>query len=135
MKTGIKHLPGITIMATLVYLISMGQAQAWNPNHLDQLLKLRACPRCDLSGADLKGKNLSGYNFYKANLKGAFLNNAILINASFVEADLRGATLDGAILNGTNFSGAHSWFNPDLKCATPSIGGCFDECRPGSTCY
>ncbi|MFN2268631.1 MAG: pentapeptide repeat-containing protein [Desulfonatronovibrio sp.] len=59
----------ITAMAVLVCLLTIGTAGAWDENHLEQLLKIRHCPACDLSGADLSGKNLSGHNFYRANLK------------------------------------------------------------------
>ncbi len=122
-------------MAALLCLLTIGQAGAWDENHLEQLLKIRHCPACDLSGADLSGKNLSGHNFYKANLKNANLSNSNLTGSSFVQADLQGANLNGATLDGANFSGAKSWFSNELTCATPSIGGCYDECSPGGTCY
>lgn len=125
----------VTAMAALICLLTIGQAGAWNQNHLEQLLKLRHCPFCDLSGADLSGKDLSGHNFYRANLKNANLSNSNFAGSSFVQADLRGANLNGAILDGANFSGANSWFNDDLTCASPSIGGCYDECPPGMVCH
>jgi hypothetical protein len=105
----------------LVCLLSMGQAGAWEQAHLDQLLRLRHCPMCDLSGVDLSVKNLSGHNLYKADLSNANLSNANLSNASFYGANLSGANLNGATLDGANFSEATSWFNDAETCATPSI--------------
>ncbi len=130
-----KKIFGTTIMAALTCLLAIGTAEAWDENHLHQLLQLRHCPGCDLSGADLSGKDLSWHNLYKANLKYTNLSNANLTHASFVQADLRSANLNGATLDGTNFSGATSWFDDEFTCATPSIGGCFPECSPGGVCY
>lgn len=125
----------IAVTASLVCLLFIGTATAWDENHLNQLLTLRHCPSCDLSGADLSGKDLSRHNFTYANLKKANLSNSDLTGASFVQADLRGANLNGATLDGANFSGATSWFDDDFTCASPSIGGCYSECSPGGACY
>ena len=130
-----KRFLAVTAMAALACLLTIGQAGAWDQAHLDQLLRLRHCPMCDLSGADLSGKNLSGHNLWRANLSNANLSGANLSKAGFVEANLSGANLDGATLDGANFSGATSWFNDAETCAIPSIGGCFPECSPGGTCH
>ncbi len=130
-----KRLLAVTALAALVFLLTIGQAGAWDQAHLDQLLRLRHCPMCDLSGADLSGRNLSGHNLWRANLSNANLSGANLSNASFVGVNLSGANLNGATLDGANFSDATSWFNDGEKCAIPSIGGCFSECSRHGTCY
>ncbi len=126
---------GTAGIVALVFLLTIGQAGAWDQAHLDQLIQLRHCPGCDLSGADLSGKNLSGHNLWRANLSYANLSGANLSNASFVEANLSGSNLNGATLDGANFSGATSWFDDDFTCASPSIGGCYSECSPGGACH
>lgn len=126
---------GVAGIVALVFLLPIGQAGAWSQAHLDQLIQLRHCPGCDLSGADLSGKNLSGHNLWRANLSNANLSNSNLTGASFVQADLRGANLNGAILDNANFSGATSWFDDDFTCVAPSIGGCYGECSPGGVCH
>ena len=86
-------------------------AQAFNSDHLKQLLKSNQCSNCDLSGAPLEGTNLSG-----ANLQNTNLSNANLSGTNLSGTNLEGANLQNAILNnvyafranltGTNFSNA-----------------------------
>ena len=86
-------------------------AQAFNSDHLKQLLKSNQCSNCDLSSAPLEGTNLSG-----ANLQNTNLSNANLSGTNLSGANLEGANLQNAILNnvyafranltGTNFSNA-----------------------------
>jgi len=57
-------------MGVLVCLLTVGQATAFNQEHLDRLLGTKQCPSCDLSGADLTGATLIEANLSGANLKG-----------------------------------------------------------------
>lgn len=69
-------------------------AQAFDSDHLKQLLKSNQCSNCDLSGAPLEGTNLAG-----ANLQNTNLSNANLSGTNLSGANLEGANLQNAILN------------------------------------
>jgi hypothetical protein len=73
-------------------------ALAYDPEQLEQLLRTRSCPGCDLSYANLAGRNLEG-----ADLSGANLNAANLRRVRLEGANLTGANLN---LAQTNLSGA-----------------------------
>ena len=85
--------------------------------NVQRLLKTKACPGCDLSGADLRqcrltkaklnGANLSGAQLNLADLSGANLQQAILFETDLSGADLSFADLNGAEFRGTIFEGAH----------------------------
>jgi uncharacterized protein YjbI with pentapeptide repeats len=87
---------------------AVGSAIAANPDQIQQLMKTRECPGCDLTdatlmgaglpGADLTGANLSNANLYGANLQGANLTGAVFNGANLKLANLAGAT--GADLSG-----------------------------------
>lgn len=86
-------------------------AQAFNPDHLAQLLKTNQCANCDLSGANLEKANLTGANLQGANLSGATLTNTNLSGANLEAANLQGTSLTEAYLfranlTGTNFTNA-----------------------------
>jgi uncharacterized protein YjbI with pentapeptide repeats len=111
-----------------VFLLSglfLGSAQASDPTQLEQFLKTKSCPSCDLTEANFLGLGLA-----KANLKGAFLAGAnfyraTLTGADLTGADLAGANLEGATLKdatGVNFSGAKT--NKDTVCPTGLNGPC-----------
>jgi uncharacterized protein YjbI with pentapeptide repeats len=125
-----------------IFLVAIGQAGAWDRLDLEQLLRARQCPDCNLSEAilslvDLRDVNLAGANLYKANLSQARLQRADLKNANLYRtnlasanltgADLRNAILvranvDGVNLRDANLSGA-TWID-GRKCAKGSIGEC-----------
>lgn len=86
-------------------------AQAFNSDHLKQLLKTNQCSNCDLSGAPLEGINLSGANLRNINLSNANLSGTNLSGANLEGANLQNATLNNvyafrANLTGANFSNA-----------------------------
>lgn len=86
-------------------------AQAFNSDHLKQLLKGNQCSNCDLSGALLEGTNLAGANLQNTNLSNANLSGTNLSGANLEGANLQNATLNNvyafrANLTGTNFSNA-----------------------------
>ena len=69
----------LTVTAvTIIGILSVSGAYAWNETHLQRLKAIRACPDCDLSGADLSGANLSSAYLSRANLKNANLSGADL---------------------------------------------------------
>ncbi|OLP16804.1 hypothetical protein BST81_19100 [Leptolyngbya sp. 'hensonii'] len=80
--------------------------RAENPNHLQQLLSTRQCPKCDLSRAGLVYAKLLQVNLRGANLMQANLSRADLSGADLSGADLRGANLVGVNLSGANLKGA-----------------------------
>jgi uncharacterized protein YjbI with pentapeptide repeats len=82
-------------------------AQAENPNHLQQLLSSKECPRCNLAGAGLVTNNLAGANLTQANLGGANLSQANLSGANLRGANLTGTSLYGADLTGADLTGAN----------------------------
>ncbi len=82
-------------------------AQAFNPDHLAQLLKTNQCANCDLSNAKLENANLTGANLQGANLSGATLTRANLSNANLEVANLQGTSLTEAYLFGSNLTGAN----------------------------
>ncbi len=73
-------------------------ALAYDNAQFYQLLNLKRCPHCDLSGAPLAELELHGAILTYANLTGADLTGASLWNA-----DLFGADLTDAILTDTFF--------------------------------
>ena len=53
----------LTVTAvTIIGILSVSGAYAWNETHLQRLKAIRACPDCDLSGADPSGADLDGRN-------------------------------------------------------------------------
>ncbi|MFW5767789.1 MAG: pentapeptide repeat-containing protein [Bacteroidota bacterium] len=117
----------IMAMGTLFCLLTVGQAAAFNQEHLDKLREQNACVECDLSGADLSGADLSGAilmwsNLSGANLSGADLYEAVLSGANLSGANLFGAYLVRTYLVETDLSGA-TWVD-GRQCAEGSIGEC-----------
>ncbi len=103
---------------TLISAIAISlPLQAENLSHLNQLLRSKQCPQCDLSGsglvlanlggADLTGANLVNANLSQADLSGANLTGANLTGASLYGANLSGAILTDAILTGTDLRNAY----------------------------
>ncbi len=82
-------------------------AQAFNPDHLAQLLKTNQCANCDLSNAKLENANLTGANLQGANLSGTTLTRANLSNANLEAANLQGTSLTEAYLFRANLTGAN----------------------------
>ncbi|WP_242058799.1 pentapeptide repeat-containing protein [Microcoleus sp. FACHB-SPT15] len=94
-----------TLLTTTALLTttSLGTtAYAENLQHTQQLLSIKQCSQCDLTGAGLVLANLAG-----ADLSGADLSRANLSGANLTGADLSGANLTGASLNGANLTGAN----------------------------
>ena len=60
-----------------------------DPEHVQQLLATKHCPKCDLSGVNLSGSNMRAAKLMSANLFGANLSGADLSRA-----DLQQATYD-----------------------------------------
>jgi uncharacterized protein YjbI with pentapeptide repeats len=123
------HLQSLSLLGLGLSLFVTTLAQpafGYNPEHLRQLRRTKACPNCDLSyadlsgwkltGADLTGADLTAANLRKANLSqaklvGANLNHADLAKAKLIQANLSRAILvftrlDAAILNQANLSNA-----------------------------
>ena len=69
-----------------------------DPEHVQQLLATKHCPKCDLGGVNLVGADLAG-----ADLQEAELSNAILDGANLHKADLTGAELSWESPGGNNF--------------------------------
>jgi uncharacterized protein YjbI with pentapeptide repeats len=100
----------IAIILPIAVLLPL-PAQAFNPDHLTQLLKTNQCPNCDLSGANLEKANLSNANLIGTNLQSATLTGANLSNANLEGANVKGASVNDAYLyranlTSTNFSNA-----------------------------
>lgn len=99
----------LLLLASLSFLIPQYltlplSAQETDP--LEQLLKTKECPGCDLSGVNLSGVDLSGANLSGADLSNASLSNTMLAGANLSGANLRGANLRLAVLIGADISGA-----------------------------
>ncbi len=92
-------------IAPIVFLST--SAQAFNPEHLAQLLKTNQCANCDLSSAKLEKLNLSGANLSGANLSSANLTGANLSNANLEAANLQGSSLSETYLFRANLTGAN----------------------------
>lgn len=75
--------------------------------NVQQLLKTKACPSCDLAGVDLSQSRLHQANLQGANLSGARLNLADLSGANLRQANLSRANLAGADLSYADFEGAN----------------------------
>ncbi len=78
---------------------------------LTQLLTIKVCLECDLSGANLEGAKLfkvglSRSNLSGANLSGANLNQANLTGANLTGANLARAELYMSYMNNANLTGA-----------------------------
>lgn len=74
---------------------------------VQQLLSIRKCVGCDLTGANLRGANLAGADLSNANLNGADLSGAILSGAYLRGSDLSGADLSRADLSRANLKNAN----------------------------
>jgi uncharacterized protein YjbI with pentapeptide repeats len=88
--------------------------QAFNREHIKQLLKTNKCPGCDLTYADLSGKNLKQADLTGANLNAANLHGAKLQGANLTGANLNLVDFSEAKLTGANLTGASlvlAWFN------------------------
>jgi len=117
-----RHLLPLSCIAVLV----LSTPPAWGTTqtssltpiqrNVQQLLKTKSCPSCDLAGvdlrqnrlskADLQGANLSGARLNLADLSGANLRQANLSRANLTGADLSYADLEGANLQGIQLDGA-----------------------------
>lgn len=75
--------------------------------NVQQLLKTKTCPSCDLAGVDLSQSRLHQANLQGANLSGARLNLADLSGANLRQANLSRANLAGADLSYADFEGAN----------------------------
>lgn len=87
------------------------EAQAANPDHLNQLRRTKKCPGCDLSYANLGGRNLQGADLSGANLNAANLRGANLKGANLTGANLNLTNLTRANLTGANLSQASLVFS------------------------
>ena len=70
---------------------------------VEQLLKTRQCPGCNLqnanlANADLRGANLAGANLAGANLAGANLKGANIRGVNLQGADIRNTVLPGGMV-------------------------------------
>ncbi len=101
-------------IAIALVLTMATAAQAENPNHLQQLLSTKECPKCNLASAGLVTNNLAGANLQQANLVGANLSQANLSGANLRGANLTGTSLYGADLTGADLTGANLT-NTDLR--------------------
>jgi uncharacterized protein YjbI with pentapeptide repeats len=97
----------IALLPVLPIVLLSTSAQAFNPDHLAQLLKTNQCANCDLSNAKLEKANLSGANLTGANLSNATLIGANLSNANLEAANLQGSSLTEAYLFRANLTGAN----------------------------
>lgn len=91
----------VVILSASTLTIASTQLHAANDSQVEQLLKTKKCPKCDLTYAALGRAKLRG-----ADLAGAFLMGAYLVDADLRDADLDGADLSGANLSGARMSGA-----------------------------
>lgn len=103
--------------ALIVCVATGGQVEAFNDDHLKQLLKTHTCRACNLTGAHLSGANLS-----YADLAGAALTGSDLYRADLTGADLTGADLAGADLGYANLRWA-TWTD-GRECSGDSVGSC-----------
>ena len=71
----------LPVLMGVVGLLSMQQAQAFDPEHLKRLKETNKCPYCDLQGADL----------HEAYLRGAKLSEALLDSKGLAIAKTSGA--------------------------------------------
>lgn len=117
-----RHLHALSCIAVL----ALSSSPAWGATkaasltpiqrNVQQLLKTKSCPSCDLAGvdlsqnrlnkADLHGADLSGARLNLADLSGANLRQANLSHANLTGADLSYADLEGANLQGIQLDGA-----------------------------
>jgi uncharacterized protein YjbI with pentapeptide repeats len=93
-------------LLTLTLAVLAQPALAFNPAHLAQLRRTKACPNCDLSYADLRGWKLAGADLSGADLTAANLRSTNLSQAKLVGANLNHADLSKARLIQTNLSQA-----------------------------
>jgi uncharacterized protein YjbI with pentapeptide repeats len=104
----------LLVAAIAPLLVNLQPAQAFNREHVKQLLKTNKCPGCDLTYADLSGKNLKEADLTGANLNAANLHGAKLQRANLTGANLNLVDFSEAKLNGANLTGASlvlAWFN------------------------
>jgi uncharacterized protein YjbI with pentapeptide repeats len=106
--TKIAHSRLILGMVTAIAALcsTLQPAQAFNREHVKQLLNTNKCPGCDLSYADLSGKNLKEADLTGANLNAANLQDAKLQGANLTGANLNLVDFSKAKLNGANLTGA-----------------------------
>jgi uncharacterized protein YjbI with pentapeptide repeats len=97
----------VALLPVLPIVLLSTSAQAFNPDHLAQLLKTNQCANCDLSSAKLEKLNLSGANLQGANLSGVTLTGANLSNANLEAANLQGSSLTEAYLFRANLTDAN----------------------------
>ncbi|MEM8720857.1 MAG: pentapeptide repeat-containing protein [Cyanobacteria bacterium P01_G01_bin.39] len=99
----------LTVLTTLITIATTVNVPvlAENLNDLNQLLRTKQCPQCDLSNAGLVQADLTGASFVEANLAGANLSQANLQGADLTGANLVGTSLHGANLTGANLTGAN----------------------------
>lgn len=110
-----RHLAALSCIATLTLLCppTWGASNTKTANltpiqhNVQQLLKTKACPSCDLAGVDLSQSRLHQANLQGANLTGARLNLADLSGANLRQANLSRANLAGADLSYADFEGAN----------------------------
>ena len=103
----------VFILFGLLAVCSVGQtALSFNRVSVEQLIRTKSCPNCDLYKANLDMLDLTNANLQGANLK----------RAKFRKATLLGANLTGANTMGTNFEGA-MWIDGTI-CQKGSIGYC-----------
>ncbi|MEO1376252.1 MAG: pentapeptide repeat-containing protein [Cyanobacteria bacterium J06635_10] len=113
MKNLIKNIAVVAaICLVAAFSLMNAPAYAFVEADLDEVINVKNCPNCDLSGADLHDEDLSGAKLYGANLSGAKLYGANLSGASLSGADLSGASLSkanlsGAYLQKASLSGAY----------------------------
>ena len=127
--------------------VELQSANAFDEKHLQAVVTLQECNRCDLSGAfleklklrdmelaganlseallakadftfsNMKGANLRGADLIEANLYSVYLNKADLTNANLKDASLHGASFVLANLTGANFEGAWGGAKADFTLA------------------
>src|SRR5919202_5162833 len=74
--------------------------------NVEQILKTKRCPGCDLSGLNLSGVDLSGADFRNTNLSRANLKNTKLKDAKMSGARLNNTNLTHTDLDGADFKGS-----------------------------
>jgi uncharacterized protein YjbI with pentapeptide repeats len=117
-----KKLNSFFVASVLLTGLLITPLHAFDPVHLERLIKTRNCTKCDLSNA-----NLTRQDFSWADLSGTNLTGTDLSATTLYDANLRGANLTGAKITDTNFVGSDLsdavWVD-GKKCKSGSTGNC-----------
>jgi len=86
----------LTLAVVVILSATLSPSYAFKQSDLEQLLRTKQCPRCNLSGVDFEGNwHLVNANLEKANLAGANLTGIDLEKANLAGANLTGSDLTG----------------------------------------